>query len=324
MDELNKEYDRAQAETDFLKMMDDPPEEVSDKSKGAKEPEAKETEAEVPEEEADQPKDTENTEEDLSEESESTEEKPKRVAEDDDEVSVKVGEEEHKVSVKDLKRLFGQEKALTQKSQVESEKLRIADELQTSRLTALNKLIDHARSEYEPYSKIDFNLAATQMSPEDYTALREAATKAGSNYRFLTEELQGTMQQQQQEHQARFQAEAQAAIEILSDPEKGIKGWGQAMYNDIRQYATTAGMSPDIVNNITDPQALKMLWKAMQFDRGQQVATKKIATAVKKPIKGTEGKSSDASTDRDKNLMKTLQKSGSRADAQSLFERMLG
>jgi hypothetical protein len=56
-------------------------------------------------------------EEEEQPETEEVEEKPRRAAEDDDEVVVSVDGQEHRIAVKDLKRLFGQEASLTQKSQ---------------------------------------------------------------------------------------------------------------------------------------------------------------------------------------------------------------
>jgi hypothetical protein len=96
---------------------------------------------------------------------EGEEETPQRkYAEDDDAtyVKVKVGEEEHEVSVKDLKRLWGQESALTQKSQQVAEARKAVETEQQRYITGTAAMLDRAKARYEPYSLKSFPLKSTR------------------------------------------------------------------------------------------------------------------------------------------------------------------
>src|SRR5512139_3659998 len=111
----------------------------------------------------------ESPEETESDESSKDDEKAEKRTYADDEgtyVKVKVGDTEHEVPVKDLKRLFGQEASLTQKSQqVADERKQVEAEL-AKNTAATQALLERAKARFEPYSKVDFLLAAQQLSPE--------------------------------------------------------------------------------------------------------------------------------------------------------------
>lgn len=312
----------------FLERWKDPQDEASKSDKGAKTKAHEETEAEVEDEEpVDEQDDEENledpdegTEEDTEEDKADAKDKPKKVAEDDAEVSFTVDGVEHKASVKELKRLAGQEAALTRKSQEVASRTKEVDELRTHHITALNTLVQRAADRYKPFSEIDMLVASKEMSSEDFAAVRSEATAAYADLQFLTEELQGAVAQAQHMQQQDFNARAQECIQVLSDPEKGIKGWNQNLYNEIRTYAKGAGMSPTVVDAITDPVAIKMLHKAMAFDNIKKVATVKKATAPKKVLNST--RSSDRqskNTPNAKSAMATLKATGSRDAAASAF-----
>lgn len=211
------------------------------------------------------------------------------------EVEVVVDGETHKVSVDSLKRLYGQEAALTRKSQEVADLRKSAQLHEQKYSTALGALVDKAKTAWEPYSKIDWVLAPTNMTTEEFQQLRADAKIAYDDVQFLTSEADGYMSERQNaamaEHKTQFEEAAKAAHEVLADPEKGIPGWSPEVYNGIRSFAQSEGMSPEMINTIIDPVALKVLWKASQFDKSKKIATTKTVKAGGKKVIRTKGKS---------------------------------
>jgi hypothetical protein len=216
--------------------------------------------------------------------------KKRKFAEDDDAtyVKVKVGDEEHEVSVKDLKRLWGQETALNSKSQQVAEQRKAVEAEQSRYITSTATLLDRAKARFEPYAKIDFLLAAKELSAEDYTALRQEAEAAYADVKFLSAEVDSYVKQAQEKTQAQLVATAKETIKVLSgDPKDGgIEGWSEKLYDDIRSYAVTQGIEPDVVNKLVDASAIRILHKAMLYERGKsKVVTTKVNKTPKKVVK---------------------------------------
>lgn len=278
----------------------------------------------------DQPAEDEEEDEGDSEDDEGEDGKKKKkseakYAEDDVFVKVKIGDEEHQVSVKDLKRLYGQEASLTQKSmEVASKRKAVEDEFAKASL-ATNVLLQRARAAFEPYSKIDFLLASRQLSPEDYTALRNEAQAAYESVQFLEGHLGGLVDGIKQKQQSELATSAQASLKVLTGPveQGGIEGFNEKLYDDIRAFAVKEGASPEVINQIVDPWAIRLIHDAMLFRRGKsKVITKKVNKTPKKVIKTT--RSVDASksglkTDKTKQAMARLQKTGDADDAAEAF-----
>lgn len=309
----------------FLESWKDP-EEVSKDKKGAK-PEDDETVIEGDIEENDEDLELDGSEEDPDDDTKDTgqEDPPKKaakVADDDAEVTYSENGVEHKVSVKELKRLAGQEAALTRKSQEAADARKEINETRAAQVTALNTLVQRAEAAYKPYADIDYLVASKNMSTEDFSALREAAKEAHDNLQFLTQELGGVLHKQAEDEQKSFIARSQETIRILSDPETGIKGWGQPLYQEICEYAVKSGMSQAVVNKITDPTALRVLHKAMAYDKIKAVATTKKATSVKKALNSS-GNSRTSETAKqsgsEKSAMATLKATGTRESAANAF-----
>jgi hypothetical protein len=308
----------------FLKGWTDP-EEVSKDTKGAKSEDV-ETDVEDDELENTEDQEAEETDEDpdadADEDESTTKAKAAKAADDDAEVTYSVDGVEHKVSVKELKRLAGQEAALTRKSQEVAAEKKSVTETRNMQLTALNTLVQRAEAEYAPYADIDYLVASKEMSTEDFAAVRSAAKAAWDNLNFLTQELGGVTQQAEHDAEQDFIARSQETIKVLSDPVTGIKGWGQQMYNDIREYAIKGGMNEGVVNRITDPVALKMIHKAMAYDNIKKVATKKVAQAPK-TVLSSSGNSQTSATAKQssstKSAMAQLRAKGDRESAANAF-----
>lgn len=211
------------------------------------------------------------------------EEAPAQETEDDPEFDIPVGEETRKAKLSELKRLYGQEASLTQKSQVVAQLRAQAEASATQATTALTRLVEKADKEWEPYSKLDFMTLSVKMDPDDFAALRQEAQAAWSNKQFFAAEL-GEIEKANAERQAVTHRErAAATIKELSDPETGIKGWGPEMYGELMDYATSQGMPAQAARSVTEASSLRLMHKAMLYDRAQAAAKKAVKAAPAKP-----------------------------------------
>ncbi len=239
-----------------------------------------EDEHESTQEEGDEEEKSEGEDEEAGDEAEPT------YAADDHKVRVKVDGKDVEFSVKDLKRLAGQEQALTRKSQEVSDAQKKYETGLTNNVKKLTTLAERAKADYENYAKIDWPLAAKQLSQEDYKALREDAQNALNNYEFVVKELDSTMTEGQAYGQEKLKEAGQACIKALTDKDNPnyIEGWGDKLYDDIRDFAKKQGMPAPTVDNLVDPTAFKIIHKAMLFD-AQQAKTKELIGKVKNKTK---------------------------------------
>lgn len=236
-----------------------------------------------------------------------------KVAEDDAEVVITVDGKEVKASVKDLKRLYGQEASLTRKNQELAETRKAVEAEQQTYTTALQTLQKKAEDKYRPYAQIDYMVASKQLDADEFEALRKEALTAYEDYKFFTEELKSTKEASDKKAHQTFVEQAQKAIETLSNPETGIPGWSQEIYNEIRTFAVEAnGMEMEAVNKITDPAILKMMWQAMRYAKAKKVSTKKIAAAPKKVMKSTVPSATTPSKGKQDKAISKLRETGSR------------
>ena len=256
--------------------------------------------------------------------------KGKKNAPDDLEVEITVGDETHKVSVKDLKRLYGQEAALTRKSQEAAQLRKTAEETAQKHGAALERLMKAAQERWKPYENIDFMLAAKEMDSESYKQLRADAQDAFGHLKFIQTELEGYVSEQENQRKAAFTQAAQDAIKTLSDPEKGIPGWNNQLYDEIRTFAVAQGMEPGVVNSIIDPTAIKIINFARLYLKGKQAAAekvKRVANAPKKVLKTTTTPTTkDATGQKKMKALEALKKSGGNRDAaaDAFLASMLG
>lgn len=288
-----------------------------------------ETSDESPDDEA------EEGEDDAAEEDEEADEKPAKKYADSDDVytKVKIGDEEHEVSIKDLKRLYGQEASLTRKSQ-EAAELRKAVEADQARNIAaydvmLKRSTERANSYRElPWTQLikDVNVPADQLA-----ALQAEAQKAFEDEAFLKQELDGFMQKVHSDQAKARQESARECLKAITTPESKhhIKGWNEALYNDIRSFAADEiGLDKELVNNLTDPGAIKVLHMAMQFARGsKKVVTTKVNKTPTKIVKNSASAPAARASSKTVTVKQATAKaikSGSRDDAVNAFEAMFG
>lgn len=308
-------------------MKDSPPEEEADESveeeKEVKEDDAEDTSDEDSDDSGDD--DAQEDEDDSEEgEEETSDEGDENIIEDDKEayVRVKVDGEDRTVSVKDLKRLYGQEASLTRKSQEVSAKRKEAEELGATYVAGLTGLLQRATDKANPYKQIDFLAAAQQLKPEELNALRHEAEEAFAQEKYLAEELNTFMSSLKQQRQQSLVEKGREAVKELK---RDIPGWNEKVYNDVRYFAISSGLDVDVVDNLVDASALKLIHKAMLYDKGKaNVVTTKKNKTTKKVIKTS--KSSGATT-KDlvgnktaaKAALKKLESTGSTDDAADAF-----
>jgi hypothetical protein len=269
-----------------------------------------------------------DTDEDGDDDDKSSNEKPGKPVTDDDIVEITVDGETKRASVRELKRLFGQEAALTRKNQEVAEQRKTAETERTRYAAGLDAMVQRAREAFQPYAEIDFLLAQQRMSPEDFAALRKDHQAAHDTLRFLEGELDTFIKDSHARAESDLKARAKEAIATLSDPEKGIPGWNNTLYDEIRTHSITQGLSPELVNTIVDPVAIKVLWKAMRYDKAQSEAKTKVQRKVNSPKKVIKTQARDerdgAATSR-RDALSAMRKTGgtldSAADAFLAFAR---
>ena len=289
-------------------------EDIKDDSADAAEPKETDAPAEKPgEEEAD------------DEAGETPEEKSDRkIADDGAYVKIKVGDEEHEVPVKDLSRLFGQEKALTQKSMEVAETRKTVDAELAKNVAVSTALLERAQARFEPYSKIDFLLASKDLSAEDYTNLKAAATAAYEDVQFLSSNLNQFAQAAQQRQHESLVTQARESLKVLSGPtdQGGIEGFSPELYDGIRKFGIEAGLAPEIVHNLVDASAIRLLHDAMLYRKGSsKVVTTRVNKTPTKVIKTKTAPDTGSTNDKGNvtKAMKKLRSSGSTDDAADAF-----
>lgn len=294
-------------------------EELTDKE-GSEEEGTEETDDEVSSEDDHQEEDGDDEATEESDEDETTEEdeEPAKKALDDDAVvKVTVDGKDLDVSVKELKRLYGQEKALTRKSQEVAAKRKDADVAAERLGASYKRLYDKAAERFKPYAEIDMLVASKQLDTEQFAALRQEAQAAYEDFRFVSEEADGFVKAQQAEFQARQQVAAQEAIKVLK---ADIPSWSQSLYDEIRSYAISKGIDANVVNNMVDPVVIKMLHQSRLYEEGKKIATKKKAAVPKKVLKPTVSATVKDTKGNSKAKASTqFAKSGSVDDATNLF-----
>lgn len=249
-------------------------------------------------------------------EDEGKDEGPK-LADDEAEVEFQVDGETKRVSVKELKRLAGQEAALTRKSQEVAEKRKEAEGRANEFAVKLGSLLDKAKTRLAPYEQIDWNLAAAKLSSEDYTNLRTQAQEAYADVAFLQGEADTFLKQaQDQANQARAES-AKDAVKVLQEK---IPGWSNEVYSGLMDYAVENGISAEEIRNVVDPSVFVLLHKARQFDQAAKVATtKKAAVTPKKAVKPAAAPSNAKSNAGKQQALDRLRRTGTIEDAAEAF-----
>lgn len=297
----------------------DPEQDVDEEQDEAEEDNEETEDDEGPEEDSEtEEEDAEETEEsDEEEESDDEEDTTEaKTLEDDSVVEIKVDDTTLKVPVKDLKRLYGQEAALTKKSQQVATQRKALEAEQVKVSATLERMYTKAKDKWEPYSKVDMLVAAKTLDAEEFTALREAANAAYEEFRYVTEEVDTYVKETQNAQQAKLKEAAVEAVKVLKE---AIPGWSQETYNKILTYGQSQGLDSEMLNNLVDPVAIQLLHKARLYDEGKKVVTKKKAKIAKKVLKPAANPSDKFDSDKKVKAVQRFKQTGDVDDAAELF-----
>jgi hypothetical protein len=310
------------AEAFLSRWSEEDPEEVSESPEEDEvetDDETVETEAEEDQEpEEDNETDPEETDSESSDEDQE-EDAPEETKDtsDDVKVKIKVGDKEHEVSVKDLKRLYGQEAALTTKSQAVAAERKQVEENGKKLAAQMQRVYEKAAARWEPYSKIDMLVASKQLDGDQFAALRAEAQAAYEDFQFISQEADTFVKDANAQRQTFLQTQAKEAVKVLKEK---IPGWNQATYNSVREYAISQGLPEAMINELVDPVAIQLIHKAMNHDKAKAVVTKKKVVTPKKVLKTTKTTSGrDVQVNKAAAQMKRLKASGTTDDAAEAF-----
>lgn len=316
-------FDEGDAAEAFLsRWSEEDPEKASESTENGEvetDDETVETEAEEDQEEdEDTETDPEETDSESSDEDETeTETETKKDTSDDVKVKIKVGDKEHEVSVKELKRLYGQEAALTTKSQAVAAERKQVEENGQKLAAQMQRVYDKAQARWEPYSKIDMLVASKQLDGDQFAALRAEAQAAYEDFRFISQEADEFVKNAKTQRQTFLQTQAKEAVKVLKEK---IPGWNQETYNSVREYAIAQGLPAEVINEMVDPVAIQLIHKAMNHDKAKTIVTKKKVVTPKKVLKTTKTTSGrDVKVNKADAQMKRLKASGTTDDAAEAF-----
>ena len=156
-------------------------------------------------------------------------------------------------------------------------------------------------------------------------SLSATAKAAYDEVAFLEQDTAGLVQALQTQARNELIEQARESIKILSDPEKGIEGFNQALYGEIRTFAIDSGLSAELVDGLVDPTAIKLINMARLYAKGQknvQSAKADKKKAPKRIVKSTataETTKKSTKTAKANEPMKRLKQSGSVDDAADAF-----
>lgn len=247
---------------------------------------------------------------------------------DDALVVVKVGDQEHEVKVADLKRLYGQEAALTQRSQEAALQRQRADHQAQLAAQKLGAMVQRAQARLEAVSGPHMDVALLARDPsistETLRALKKEQEEAQRDLEFLQGEQLELHQAVSQETQARHQESAKRAFMAISDPASPVHIPDfKSKYQPLMQYGVSQGIPQTAMLAATDPVLFKLLDKAMAHDQGKTASQKikvkpKVPTLPKQSQRAGSGDDDGPVMDRSR-AMKTLRNTGRVDDAAAAF-----
>ena len=175
------------------------------------------------------------------------------------------------------------------------------------------------------FSQIDWNKLAAE-NPAEWAQKYQHAQNVNARLAQIQAERQRISTESQKQAQETQQKQAREAIDVLQTK---VPGWNNDLYGKILKAAVNEyGFKNEEVGAITDPRAIEVLNDARQwreFKSAKPVVDKRVADKPKAVIKpgAANEKPDPAITDKWKQGMAQLKKTGSRADAVTLATLML-
>lgn len=162
----------------------------------------------------------------------------------------------------------------------------------------------------------DFDWAAYKKDdPVGYVENREFLDRYKQRRDEITAAMEEVQAERERKEQEEFQEKAREAGVVLA---RDIPGWNNDLYQQLMMFAVENGADANEIAQTVDPTIFKVLYKAMQYEKGKQVvkakvkkvgSPKKVAKAGSKPTQTV-----DAKTATKKALIKKIE-SGSVTDS---------
>ncbi|MEM6746764.1 MAG: hypothetical protein AAF608_05020 [Pseudomonadota bacterium] len=216
---------------------------------------------------------------------------------DDDEISVKVNGEDVNVKIADLKRLAGQEAAITQKAQVIADTRRQLDQREQLTTASYQRLLDRVNAKLKPYEGLDLLKLARNPDFTDaqINAIQAEMEELQTDKAFLEQGLDAHSKSlSESQHKTRL-ADAQKAVTQLEDQASPyyVENF-RGRYEDLKAHAIKQGADEEFINNLIDPWTWKVISDNLTLSQAKEKAEtkrkqRKPRTSAKK-TKRTRGK----------------------------------
>jgi hypothetical protein len=208
----------------------------------------------------------------------------KKIADDEADVEFVVDGKTSTIKVKDLRRLAGQEQALTKKSQALAEVRRATEASGLVASKTLEALHAKAVKALDAYKDVDLFSASRELSPEDFKSLRAEMEAAQADVRFLEETGTKMLEQVQANRQAQLREQAKLTVAEITNPTSRhhIPGWNDALYSEILTYSVQNGLEREVARELVDPAAITLIHKAMLYDKAKAKAKGKVKAKIDK------------------------------------------
>lgn len=163
-----------------------------------------------------------------------------------------------------------------------------------------------------------------EEDPAEWARRKAKVESVQMNLQRVQAERQRLTQEAQQKQQAALKKQIKESRDTLQND---IPGWNDETYGRVLKAAVDQfGFSPEEVNVIVDPRAIKVLHEAMQYRalKAKPPEGKKVVTKAPKVLKPGAGEKPDQKADAWKEGMAKLRKSGGRKEnALPLLEQIL-
>lgn len=149
----------------------------------------------------------------------------------------------------------------------------------------LNAYLELAKLEaervIEDYEDFDWG-AFRREDPAGYVDNREYLDKFIKRRKEIVEAMDSIRAKEEAAKADEFAGKAAEAGAILA---RDIPGWSKELYTSMMEYAIENGSEKEAIEQCVDPAVFKIIYKAMQFDKGKQVVKAKIKKIGGSPTK---------------------------------------
>lgn len=224
-------------------------------------------------------------------------------------VSVQVNGEDQEFSIGQLKRLAGQEAAITQKAQAVAQLRQAVQQQDQLAKASYEKLLARVNEKLAPYKDIDLVRIARNPNVTDaqLEAIKTEMNDLQTEKAFLEEGLDAHLKSLQETEQHTKLAAAREAILQIEDQASPfyIDGF-RGRYNDLKAYAVKQGADQKFIDELVDPWTWKIISDSLTLSSTREKASaKRKATRPKTSAKKTKRTRSTNRADRSRGRSKS-------------------